>query len=118
MAKRRATVERKTRETELRVAVDLDGTGTFSGRVGIGFFEHMLELLARHALIDLTVKGKGDLAVDAHHTVEDIGICIGQAIRKALGDMSGMAFWTSAIGPIWPTKLREVAGKSAIMTPS
>ena len=100
MAKRRATVERKTRETELRVAVDLDGSGTFSGHVGIGFFEHMLELLARHALIDLTVRGKGDLAVDTHHTVEDIGICIGQAIRKALGDMAGMARYGSGWVPM------------------
>jgi imidazoleglycerol-phosphate dehydratase len=90
MAKRQATVERRTRETELRVSVDLDGSGTFSGGVGIGFFEHMLELLTRHALIDLTVEGKGDLSVDAHHTVEDVGICLGQAIGEALGDMAGV----------------------------
>jgi len=90
MAKRQATVERKTRETELHVTVKLDGSGTFSGQIGIGFFEHMLELLARHALIDLAIEGKGDLSVDAHHTVEDLGICIGQAIRNALGDMTGV----------------------------
>jgi imidazoleglycerol-phosphate dehydratase len=90
MAKRRASVERKTRETDLRVTVDLDGSGVYKGQFGVGFFEHMLELFARHALIDLTVEGKGDLSVDAHHTVEDIGICLGQAIRKALGDMGGV----------------------------
>jgi len=100
MARRRATVERKTRETELRVAVDLEGDGTFSGRVGIGFFEHMLDLLARHALIDLTIEGKGDLGIDAHHTVEDVGICLGQAIRKALGDMKGVVRYGSGWVPM------------------
>lgn len=100
MAERKATVERKTRETQVRVAVVLDGGGEFSGRVGVGFFEHMLELLARHALIDLAVEGKGDLAVDAHHTVEDIGICMGKAIRQALGDMVGVARYGSAWVPM------------------
>jgi imidazoleglycerol-phosphate dehydratase len=100
MAKRAATVERKTRETELRVTVNVDGGGLFSGRIGLGFFEHMLELLARHSLIDLTVEGKGDLSVDAHHTVEDVGICIGQAIRKALGDMAGMVRYGSGWVPM------------------
>jgi len=100
MGERRASVERKTRETELRVTVDLDGSGAYSGKVGIGFFEHMLELLAHHALIDLTIEGKGDLAVGAHHTVEDVGICIGQAIRKALGDMAGVVRYGSGWVPM------------------
>jgi imidazoleglycerol-phosphate dehydratase len=91
MGDRQATVERKTRETDLRVAVNIDGEGQFSGAVGVGFFEHMLELWTRHALIDLTIEGKGDLGVDAHHTVEDLGICIGQALSQALGDKSGIA---------------------------
>jgi len=100
MAKRQATVERKTRETALRVTVSLDGEGRFSGGLGLGFFEHMLELLARHALIDLTVEGRGDLAVDAHHTIEDVGICLGQAIRKSLGDMAGMVRYGSGWVPM------------------
>ena len=99
-AKRRATVERATAETNLRVTVNLDGSGEFSGTIGVGFFEHMLALLARHALIDLTIQGKGDLAVDAHHTVEDLGICIGQALRKALGDMKGVARYGSGWVPM------------------
>jgi len=100
MGERSASVERKTRETELRVTVNLDGKGSFAGGVGIGFFEHMLELLARHAFIDLTVEGKGDLTVDAHHTVEDVGICLGQAIRKALGDMAGVVRYGDAWVPM------------------
>jgi len=100
MGERQATVERKTRETNLRVTVDLEGSGAFSGQVGVGFLEHMLELLARHALIDLTIEGKGDLAVDAHHTVEDLGICIGQAIREALGDMTGVVRYGSGWVPM------------------
>lgn len=100
MDARKASVERKTRETDLRVTVNLDGSGEFSGRVGIGFFEHMLELFARHALVDLTIEGKGDLAVDAHHTVEDLGICLGQAIRKALGEMAGVVRYGSGWVPM------------------
>lgn len=100
MDQRQATVERTTRETDLRVSVTLDGTGSLSGSIGVGFFEHMLELLARHALIDLTVEGRGDLVVDAHHTIEDLGICIGQAIRKALGTMEGVVRYGSGWVPM------------------
>ena len=100
MGERSASVERKTRETELRVTVNLDGQGNLQGTLGLGFFEHMIELLARHALIDLTVEGRGDLVVDAHHTIEDVGICLGQAVRKALGDMSGVARYGSAWIPM------------------
>jgi len=100
MDRRTATVERKTRETDIRVTVNLDGEGAFSGNLGIGFFEHMLDLAARHALIDLAIEGKGDLAVDAHHTVEDVGICIGRAVAEALGDKAGIARYGSAWVPM------------------
>jgi imidazoleglycerol-phosphate dehydratase len=87
---RSATVERRTNETEITVTVDLDGTGTHDVATGIGFFDHMLEQLSRHSLIDLTVRAKGDLEVDQHHTVEDVGIALGLAVKRALGDMKGL----------------------------
>ncbi len=85
-----ARIERKTNETEISLELNLDGDGTSQIATGVGFFDHMLELLARHAAIDLTVNARGDLQVDQHHTVEDVGICLGQAIRQALGDKSGI----------------------------
>lgn len=87
---RTAKVERKTKETEIAVSVNLDGQGTFDIKTGIGFFDHMLEQLARHALIDLKIDAKGDLHIDGHHTVEDTGITLGQAIKQALGDKTGI----------------------------
>ncbi len=87
---RRATIKRKTKETDIDVTVDLDGSGKASITTGVGFFDHMLEQIARHSLIDVTVKAKGDLHIDQHHTVEDVGIALGQAIREALGDMKGI----------------------------
>ena len=87
---RTARIERKTNETDISLELDLDGSGTARIATGVGFFDHMLELLARHAVIDLAVKALGDLQVDQHHTVEDVGICLGQAIRQALGDKSGI----------------------------
>ncbi len=87
---RTATIERKTKETEIKITVDLDGSGTFDINTGIGFLDHMLEQLARHSLMDLTVHAKGDLHVDFHHTVEDTGIAIGQAVASALGDKKGI----------------------------
>jgi imidazoleglycerol-phosphate dehydratase len=87
---RRATVERKTRETDIAVSVDLDGAGKAQIETGVGFFDHMLDQVARHSLIDLTVAAKGDLHIDQHHTVEDVGIALGQAVRKALGDLKGI----------------------------
>ncbi len=87
---RRATISRKTKETDISVAVDLDGAGKAGIETGIGFFDHMLDQIARHSLIDLTIHAKGDLHVDQHHTVEDTGIALGQAIREALGDMKGI----------------------------
>lgn len=85
-----AQVHRKTAETDIRLEVNLDGSGKADIRTGIGFFDHMLTLLARHALLDLKVDAKGDLEVDFHHTVEDTGITLGQAIRQALGDKQGI----------------------------
>jgi imidazoleglycerol-phosphate dehydratase len=87
---RSATIERKTKETEIAVTLDLDGTGRSDIATGVGFFDHMLDQLARHGLMDLTVRAKGDLHIDQHHTVEDVGIAIGQALRKALGEMRGI----------------------------
>src|ERR1700730_6720824 len=87
---RQATIKRKTKETDIEVAVNLDGTGACSAATGIGFFDHMLDLLARHSRIDISVKAAGDLHVDQHHTTEDVGIALGQAIKQALGDMKGI----------------------------
>lgn len=87
---RTARVDRQTSETKIELAVNLDGTGRAEVVTGIGFFDHMLALFARHSAIDLRIKAEGDLHVDAHHTVEDVGICLGQAIRKALGDKAGV----------------------------
>ncbi|TWG88970.1 imidazoleglycerol-phosphate dehydratase [Mesorhizobium sp. J18] len=93
--RRSADFSRKTKETEISVSVDLDGNGRFDIRTGVGFFDHMLEQLSRHSLIDVTLKAKGDLHIDDHHTVEDCGIAIGQAIAKALGDRRGIMRYAS-----------------------
>ena len=86
---RTASIKRKTKETDIEVAVNLDGTGVSKVSTGIGFFDHMLDLLARHSRIDITVKADGDLHVDHHHTTEDVGIALGQAVKQALGTMAG-----------------------------
>jgi imidazoleglycerol-phosphate dehydratase len=83
-------IQRKTNETDIELDIDIDGSGQARIQTGVGFFDHMLELLARHAALDLTVRAKGDLHVDQHHTVEDVGICFGQALRQALGDKAGI----------------------------
>jgi imidazoleglycerol-phosphate dehydratase len=100
MPNRTAEISRKTKETQIRVAIDLDGSGKASVKTGVGFFDHMLDLLARHSLIDLTIEAAGDLHVDAHHTVEDVGIVIGQCIEKALGDKRGIYRYGWAIVPM------------------
>jgi imidazoleglycerol-phosphate dehydratase len=87
---RTATIDRKTAETQIRVELNLDGAGNSTIATGVGFFDHMLTLLAKHAAIDLNVQAKGDLHVDQHHTVEDVGIAIGQALKQALGDKAGI----------------------------
>ena len=90
MNTRTSTISRKTTETDITITINLDGTGKYQVDTGIGFLNHMLELFSKHSLIDLTVKAAGDLKVDEHHTVEDIGICFGEALRKALGDKKGI----------------------------
>ncbi|MFC3571582.1 imidazoleglycerol-phosphate dehydratase HisB [Paracoccus sp. TOH] len=87
---RRAKITRDTAETQIEVELDLDGSGRYDNRTGVGFFDHMLDQLARHSLIDLTVRARGDLQVDDHHTVEDTGIAIGKALVQALGDKKGI----------------------------
>ena len=97
---RRATVERKTNETDISVTIDLDGSGACDVETGVGFFDHMLSALGRHSLCDLTMRAKGDTWVDDHHTVEDVGIVIGQAIREALGDKRGIGRFGDAAIPM------------------
>ena len=92
---RSARIERSTKETSIAVSVNLDGTGRFDISTGVGFFDHMLEQLSRHSLIDMDIKAKGDLHIDDHHTVEDAGIAVGQAIAKALGDRRGINRYAS-----------------------
>ncbi len=97
---RKAELSRRTAETEIRVALDLDGTGARDCRTGVGFFDHMLDQLARHSMIDLRVEAKGDLHIDDHHTVEDTGIAIGTALAQALGDKAGIRRYGSCLLPM------------------
>ncbi len=97
---RTASVTRKTNETAIKVKLNLDGSGIYDIKTGIGFFDHMLEQLSRHSLMDLTVSCKGDLHIDAHHTVEDIGIAIGSALKQALGDMAGITRYANSYIPM------------------
>ena len=103
---RRGKVERKTKETSVWAELDLDGTGIYSVATGIGFLDHMLEQLSRHSLIDLKVEAKGDLHIDFHHTTEDTGIVIGEAVSKALGDRKGITRYGSAVIPMDETCTR------------
>jgi imidazoleglycerol-phosphate dehydratase len=97
---RKASLRRTTKETDVEVAVDLDGTGRSAISTGIGFLDHMLDLLARHSRIDVTVAAKGDLHIDDHHTAEDVGIALGQAVRQALGDMAGITRYADVHVPM------------------
>ena len=97
---RQATVKRKTKETDISVTVNLDGSGVSDISTGIGFLDHMLDQLARHSLMDITVKAKGDLHIDFHHTTEDTGIALGEAVSKALGDRTGICRYGSALSPM------------------
>src|SRR5437660_12409235 len=99
-AQRTALIRRETGETKISLAVNLDGTGLAKLTTGVGFFDHMLTLLAKHSLIDLTVQANGDLHVDPHHTVEDVGICLGQALVQALGNKAGIRRYGSATLPM------------------
>jgi imidazoleglycerol-phosphate dehydratase len=105
-------IRRTTKETDLHVRVDLDGQGVAAVRTGIGFFDHMLEALARHALLDLTVEAQGDLHVDGHHTVEDTGIALGLAIERALGDRAGIRRYADALVPLDEALVRAVVDVS------
>src|SRR5438105_4441877 len=111
---RSGSVERTTNETSVSVTVNLDGSGRFEGATGVGFFDHMLAQLARHSLIDMTVQAKGDLHIDDHHTVEDTGIALGQAIRQALGDMKGVMRYADVHLPMDDTLSRaaiDISGR-------
>ena len=107
-ASRIATIARKTKETDIRIRIDLDGTGQYDISTGIPFFDHMLESFGRHALFDLEVQAKGDIEVDLHHTVEDVGISLGQAFREALGSATGIKRFGSCLLPMAEAKV-EVA---------
>ncbi|WP_395666482.1 imidazoleglycerol-phosphate dehydratase HisB [Methylocella sp.] len=111
---RAAALSRKTKETDISVSVDLDGTGASTISTGVGFFDHMLDQLARHSLIDMTVTAKGDLHIDQHHTVEDCGIALGQALRQALGDRAGVTRYADVLLPMDETLTRvavDVSGR-------
>ncbi len=103
---RQATISRQTKETTIKVAVNLDGTGAANIDSGIGFLDHMLDQVARHGMIDLTIAAKGDLHIDMHHTTEDIGIALGQAVRQALGDMAGITRYAHCYLPMDETLTR------------
>jgi imidazoleglycerol-phosphate dehydratase len=111
---RKAALERKTKETEISAEVDLDGSGVFDIATGVGFLDHMLEQLSRHSLIDIRLKAKGDLHIDQHHTTEDSGIALGQAIAQALGDKKGITRYASIDLPMDETLTRvaiDISGR-------
>lgn len=111
---RKASLRRTTQETDIEVAVDLDGTGAAEIATGIGFLDHMLDLLARHARIDLVVQAKGDTHIDDHHTAEDVGIALGQAVRRALGDLKGITRYADVHLPMDETLTRvaiDISGR-------
>jgi imidazoleglycerol-phosphate dehydratase len=115
---RTATIARKTNETEIAVSINLDGTGTHAMQTGVGFFDHMLDQLSRHSLIDMDVTCKGDLHIDFHHTVEDVGIALGQAIKDALGDKKGIRRYASCDLPMDGTLTRaalDVSGRAFLV---
>lgn len=115
---RTASIARKTNETEISVSINLDGTGAHSMKTGVGFFDHMLDQLSRHSLIDMDVVCKGDLHIDFHHTVEDVGIALGQAIREALGDKKGIRRYASCDLPMDGTLTRaalDVSGRAFLV---
>ena len=105
-AMRKATVSRKTAETAIEVVINLDGTGQYDNRTGVAFFDHMLDQLARHSLIDMEVRATGDLHIDDHHTVEDVGIALGRALAQALGEKRGIRRYGSCLLPMDETLVR------------
>jgi imidazoleglycerol-phosphate dehydratase len=118
MSDRAATIRRKTKETEIELTLNLDGTGQVSAETGIGFLDHMLDHLGKHSLTDLTVRATGDLEVDDHHTAEDVAICLGQAVAKALGDKAGIRRYGSAAVPMdeaLATVALDLSGRPALV---
>ena len=115
---RKGAVSRKTNETSIEVEVDLDGSGAAKITTGVGFFDHMLDQLARHSLVDMNIRAEGDLHIDDHHTVEDVGIALGQALRQALGDKRGVARWADCLLPMDETLTRvaiDVSGRPLLV---
>ena len=111
---RKSAISRKTNETQIEVEVDLDGAGVGKIATGIGFFDHMLDQLSRHSLVDMTISARGDLHIDDHHTVEDVGIALGQALRQALGDKRGVTRYADCLLPMDETLTRvavDVSGR-------
>jgi imidazoleglycerol-phosphate dehydratase len=108
-----ATITRSTAETEITVTINLDGTGIYDNQTGVGFFDHMLDQLARHSLIDMTIRANGDLQIDDHHTVEDTGIALGQALTQALGDKRGILRYGSCLLPMDDAQVRCALDLSA-----
>jgi imidazoleglycerol-phosphate dehydratase len=111
---RKGAVSRKTNETAIDIEVDLDGSGVAKIATGVGFFDHMLDQLARHSLVDIAISAKGDLHIDDHHTVEDVGIALGQALRQALGDKRGLTRYADSLLPMDETLTRvavDVSGR-------
>ena len=117
---RKASIDRRTRETDISLMLDLDGNGTPEITTGVGFFDHMLELLTVHSGVDLTLSCKGDLQVDAHHTVEDVGIALGSCVRQALGDKKGIARFADRLVPMDETAAQvavDFSGRPALIFP-
>ncbi|MEL7177703.1 MAG: imidazoleglycerol-phosphate dehydratase HisB [Pseudomonadota bacterium] len=110
---RKSTISRDTAETQITVEINLDGTGTYDNQTGVGFFDHMLDQLARHSLMDMTVRAKGDLHIDDHHTVEDTGIALGQALAEALGDKRGIVRYGACLLPMDDALVRAALDLSA-----
>ncbi len=110
---RTATLTRTTAETDVTVEINIDGTGAYDNQTGIGFFDHMLDQLARHSLIDMKIRAKGDLHIDDHHTVEDVGITLGQALAKALGDKRGIRRYGACLLPMDDAQIRTALDLSA-----
>lgn len=118
MGKRTSNIDRKTSETSIRLSLNLDGEGKRSVSTGIGFFDHMLDLFAKHALFDLEIKAEGDTNVDFHHTVEDVGICLGQAVKEALGDKAGITRFANVSVPMQESLANvalDISGRSALV---
>ncbi len=118
MKNRTSKIDRKTNETKISLSLNLDGKGERSVSTGIGFFDHMLDLLAKHALFDLDIKAEGDVNVDYHHTVEDVGICMGQAVKEALGEKAGIVRFSNVSVPMQDSLANvalDISGRSALV---